>query len=243
MLSTKLHEREAVIGEQLLLDALNLQASFNCEVNENDANDKGEKKVPASVEKLRELLAEDAIDLGAIQELDLSFRSIYHINHLQGFQSLVKLKLDNNKIKRIENLGHLINLRWLDLSFNQITKLEGLEGLVNLTDLSLVSNNIETIENLEENKNLEVLSLTNNKIRNLGDIEFLRQFKLLKILNLKGNPVTEQTQEYENSVYAFLKVEFLDYKRICNEERILAREEKTEYLNSLAQKEAKEAKV
>ena len=28
--------------------------------------------------------------------------------------------MDNNHIKKIQNLGHLTNLEWLDLSFNQI---------------------------------------------------------------------------------------------------------------------------
>ena len=38
---------------------------------------------------------------------------ILGINNLVGLDSLVKLKLDNNKIWKIQNLDHLVNLQWL----------------------------------------------------------------------------------------------------------------------------------
>ena len=38
---------------------------------------------------------------------------ILGINNLVGLDNLVKLKLDNNKIWKIQNLGHLVNLEWL----------------------------------------------------------------------------------------------------------------------------------
>ena len=54
--------------------------------------------------------------------LVLSFRNIGKIENLVGLQSLVKLCLDNNQIKEIVNIEHLVNLRWLDLSFNNIQR-------------------------------------------------------------------------------------------------------------------------
>ena len=42
-----------------------------------------------------------------------------------------------------------------------------------------------------------------------------------------GNPILED-EDYQNTVYAFLDIEFLDYKRVLNQEKLLAREEKTE---------------
>lgn len=80
-----------------------------------------------------------------------SFRNILKIDNLIGLESLTKLQLDNNIIKKIENIGkgalspnssrlieyvffffprpsgHLTNLTWLDLSFNNIQTIEGLE--------------------------------------------------------------------------------------------------------------------
>ena len=38
---------------------------------------------------------------------------ILGINNLVGLDQLVKLKLDNNKIWKIQNLDHLVNLQWL----------------------------------------------------------------------------------------------------------------------------------
>jgi hypothetical protein len=42
---------------------------------------------------------------------------ILGINNLVGLDSLVKLKLDNNKIWKIQNLEHLVNLQWLGTCF------------------------------------------------------------------------------------------------------------------------------
>jgi len=45
--------------------------------------------------------------------LKLSFKNIVRIENLVGFESLKKLQLDNNRIRKIENLDHLTNLTWL----------------------------------------------------------------------------------------------------------------------------------
>lgn len=44
-----------------------------------------------------------------VESLAFSFRELVRIENLLGFDSLVKLKLDCNNIKRIENLGHLVS--------------------------------------------------------------------------------------------------------------------------------------
>ena len=115
------------------------------------------------------------------------FSGIKGISNLSTFLNLRSLRLDNNKITKIENLDHLVHLEWLgesrsclqswyplccrivmgllsDLSFNQISRIEGLTMLTNLIDLSLYSNNIEKIENLDFNTKLECLSLGRNNI-------------------------------------------------------------------------------
>lgn len=43
-----------------------------------------------------------------VESLGFSFRDLIRIENLLGFDSLVKLKLDCNNIKKIENLGHLV---------------------------------------------------------------------------------------------------------------------------------------
>jgi Leucine-rich repeat (LRR) protein len=67
---------------------------------------------------------------------------------------LCELRLDNNKITKIEGLSHLVNLTWLDLSYNQIETIEGLDALTKLTDLSLQGNRIA-----ELGKGLDKLTL------------------------------------------------------------------------------------
>jgi len=78
-------------------------------------------------------------------DLLLSFRNIMKIDNLQGFNSLLKLCLDNNAISEIQNLDHLEHLEWLDLSFNSISKIEGLSKLTNLKDVTFFANKIEEI--------------------------------------------------------------------------------------------------
>ncbi len=52
--------------------------------------------------------------------LDLSFNHISTIEHLDGPVGLNKLFLIQNKLSKIENLGHLTNLTMLELGSNRI---------------------------------------------------------------------------------------------------------------------------
>lgn len=156
----------------------------------------------------------DDIVLADISDLMLSFKNIYSIDNLLGFEKLTKLQLDNNIIEDIKNLGHLVNLKWLDLSFNNITVIENLDKLTNLEDLSLFNNKITQISGLEKLTKLNVLSLGNNSIADLGDIRNLREFQNLRLLNLKGNPVCSD-DDYHNTVFAYLtNLKYLDYELI-----------------------------
>ena len=60
-------------------------------------------------------------------ELALSFPKILQISKLENLINVHILRLDNNMIMKIENLGKLKNTKWLDLSFNYISEIEGLE--------------------------------------------------------------------------------------------------------------------
>jgi len=98
---------------------------------------------------------------------------------------LEELRLDNNKIKKIENISHLVHLKWLgniknfflfnfyeDLSFNAIEKIEGLTELRKLQDISLYSNQIKEIEGLDNCTELNVLSIGNNLIEKYDKVYF-----------------------------------------------------------------------
>jgi len=222
------HGVRTVIDEDVILTSIKEQMEHS---KNPDAKESQGGSAPHDEDELLD------IDLTKITVLALSFRSIYRIDHLKGFEKLVKLKLDNNVIKKIENLDHLVNLTWLDLSFNNIKKIEGLENLTNLTDLSLGNNNIEKIENLDSNKNLQILSLGNNQVHAVDDIIYLREFSSLKCLNLKGNPVYSK-EEFKVTVFAYLKtLRHLDYERIKDTQIRQAREEKQAELLLLEEQE------
>ena len=106
---------------------------------------------PDGKEKMRTIGLGDLIM--QVQQLRLSFRNLRQIDNLNGFKSLTKLCLDNNKLSKIENLSCLPNLTWLDLSFNKLNVIEGLEKLTKLTDLSLCNNNLEVIQNINNSNN------------------------------------------------------------------------------------------
>ena len=178
------------------------------------------------------------IDLApTVQTLSLSFKRIAVIENLVGFESLVKLCLDNNSIREIKNLGHLVNLRWLDLSFNAITTIKGLEKLTQLEDLSLYSNKIETIEGLDHCKRLQCLSLGNNMIRSMEQVKKLRAQRSLRMLTLSGNPIASEG-EYRSFILAYIdSITYLDYAMIDENDRAMAKEQYHDELLDTQEKE------
>jgi protein phosphatase 1 regulatory subunit 7 len=109
--------------------------------------------------------------------------------------NLIELDLYDNKLTKIENIGHLINLKTLDVSFNGIKVMEGFEGLTSLTRLYLVSNRFRVIQNLNPLVNLEVLDIGDNKIKTFDGIQDVSQIKELylasnKVKGLDGNLLT-----------------------------------------------------
>ena len=173
-------------------------------------------------------------------QLKLSFRNIWKIGNLDGFDNLRKLCLDNNIIAEIEGVSHLVNLEWLDLSFNNIEKISGLEKLTKLTDLSLFNNKISTIEGLEACSALQCLSLGNNEIKVLESIVKLRPFKKLHLLNLEGNPVSKEA-DYRVFTLAYLNnLKYLDYAMVVKSEVAAAREQYQDDLMDVEEKESLE---
>lgn len=173
-----------------------------------------------------------------IENLVLSFRKIGRIENLVGFDSLLKLCLDNNFIEDIVNLGHLSKLRWLDLSFNRIRRIQGLENLVLLEDLTLFNNRISIVEGLDQCTRLQCLSLGNNKIDSMEQVIKLRQIKSLRMLTLSGNPVCKEN-DYRMSIYAFLdSLRYLDYALIDINDRNTAKEQYHDELLDVEEKES-----
>lgn len=83
-----------------------------------------------------------------------------------NLQSLTYLYLNNNKIKKIENLENIKSLIHLELRTNRIEKLSGLKNLTGLKYLTLSCNLLKTIdaEEIGQWDNLTDLGLFGNYI-------------------------------------------------------------------------------
>ncbi|EST07457.1 Leucine rich repeat 4 [Kalmanozyma brasiliensis GHG001] len=145
-----------------------------------------------SIEKITHLDS-----LTQLESLDLSFNNIHHISNvshlgacktiyfvqnkisrvraddLQGpiAGALESLELGGNRLRSIENIGHLTNLTQLWLGKNKITTLSGMESLTNLRVLSIQSNRITKLEGLETLVNLEELYISHNGLTKLEGLE------------------------------------------------------------------------
>jgi hypothetical protein len=206
-----------VIDDKLLIEGITVKKS-----------DSGERR--------DELSLVDMCPIAA--SLVLSFHSIGKIENLVGLESLTKLCLDNNQIKDIVGLEHLVNLRWLDLSFNNIQKIQGLRSLKHLEDLSLYSNKISIIEGLEQCSSLQCLSLGNNKIDSLEQVIRLRQLSSLRMLTLAGNPICDET-EYRMTILAYVDaLNYLDYALVDDSDRNNAKEQYHDELLDVEEKES-----
>jgi len=210
-----------VIDQDLILSALHEGAQLST----SDTNDSGING---------DTLADTA---AKATELRLSFKNVIEIDNLQGFYALRTLRLDNNIIKCMKNLDHLVNLTWLDLSFNRISKVTGLNRLEKLTDLSLFNNMLSEVNGLDQCKNLHCLSLGNNNISALKNIVELRCFQNLRLLNLEGNPVSKESS-YRMCVLAYFnELAYLDYSMVTRAEVVTAREQYQDELLDVEEKE------
>lgn len=181
----------------------------------------------------------NVVDLAPNAEnLVLSFKSIVKIENLVGFENLTKLCLDNNSIEVIANLDSLRKLRWLDLSFNKIKKIEGLRSLTELEDLSLFSNKISDVDEIQFCPKLKCLSIGNNKIDSLDQIVKFRQLSDLKMLNLSGNPISQEA-DYKMIVLAYVnQLKYLDYQVVDQADVHQAKEQYHDELLDIEEKES-----
>ncbi|MEW5305261.1 MAG: hypothetical protein WDW36_007816 [Sanguina aurantia] len=121
------------------------------------------------------------------------------IEKLRGFESFVNLEslwLNNNRLKKVNNLEANFRIRTLYLQANQICTLKG--SLLIL-------------------KFLQQLDLSDNALRNLEkQLKVLEKFKFLTHLNLKGNPLCEEPE------YRLLVIHTLPSLRVLDQHAITA---------------------
>lgn len=121
------------------------------------------------------------------ERLNLDRRNLPVLPLLEGEHMLRLLNLQNNSIRRIENLINLPNLIFLDLYNNRIDRLENFQVVPNLRVLMLGKNRLKKIGNLACLKKLDVLDLHSNDIERMEDLNELTE---MRVLNLGSNRIT-----------------------------------------------------
>jgi Leucine Rich repeats (2 copies) len=138
--------------------------------------------------------------LREVDSLALSFQSLVKIDNLTGATALRKLKLDCNRITRIENLDHLVcTILWqmhcicavyirllcsgrsFLCHFFAWQALSRSHAQTHLTWLNLSFNQISKIEGLDCLKNLTDLSICDNQITDLAGLDYLKELQCLSI--------------------------------------------------------------
>ncbi len=110
----------------------------------------------------------------------MNFNAIEKVENLSHLQNLTYLRLDNNKISKIEGLP-LSKLTFLDLSNNRIEKIEvqcsfsthsqGLKGGKLLKEFRIANNAISSLEEINDLSALIELDVSGNQIRSLQNIK------------------------------------------------------------------------
>lgn len=120
---------------------------------------------------------------------NLEIKSVEYNNSIIGLLQDKKLILRNcmiqdlTKIKNLENLSH--DIEELDLSNNRVTKIDGIGHLENLKKLDLRNNYISKIEGIESLRKLQMLDLSGNI--NISQIpDFLNEMPALEKIKLTG---------------------------------------------------------
>ncbi|XP_071832914.1 leucine-rich repeat-containing protein 9-like isoform X2 [Apostichopus japonicus] len=139
--------------------------------------------------------------------LSLSDNDLTKIEGLEQCVHLEELSLDDNCIYKIEGLSHLSRLHTLNLGFNYINSLDGcgLDKLSQLQCLSLECNRLSSLSGLAGVPSLLELYIGNNVIQNIREVFHLKHLPNFVILDLCGNPVSWESENYRLFVVYHLR--------------------------------------
>jgi hypothetical protein len=112
------------------------------------------------------------LQFNGIADVGIAFLSLKHLR---------RLRLDKNRLVRIDNLQNCAMLRTLDLSFNQLEDLSALNGLQNLEELRVTNNRITSLTSLRALPSLRELEVDCNGLRSLDGIQFLPTLEVLSV--------------------------------------------------------------
>ena len=151
---------------------------------------------------------------------------IRKIRGLLPYINVRRLDLSGNVISQVEGLKTLVRLESLNLSRNNIRSLtnSSLDGLVALSSLDLSGNFLATIGACVGTlKGLKHLDMGGNKIRRLEEVKRLRLLPALTDLILSGNPVCDNSQYRNYTLFHCAVLEDLDRSIVSEQNRVAAR--------------------
>ncbi|XP_052769048.1 leucine-rich repeat-containing protein 9-like isoform X3 [Mya arenaria] len=132
---------------------------------------------------------------------------ITKIEGLDHCQKLEELSIENNCICKLDGISKLTHLRRLSLCQNYITSLEfsSLQNLVHLHYLALDNNQLTSLNGLQNCTPLMEVYIGNNQITNIRDVFHLKSLTNLVILDMFGNPVAVDNDNYRLFVIYHLR--------------------------------------
>ncbi|ELK09830.1 Leucine-rich repeat-containing protein 9 [Pteropus alecto] len=116
-----------------------------------------------------------------ITALNLDGQHLFEITNLEKLKNLKWASFNNNNLTKMEGLESCVNLEELTLDGNCISKIEGISKLTKLTHLSINNNLLTGLEKhtFDNMLHLHSLSLENNKITSLSGLQ--KAFTLIEL--------------------------------------------------------------
>ncbi|KFO22867.1 Leucine-rich repeat-containing protein 9 [Fukomys damarensis] len=153
-----------------------------------------------------------------ITALNLDGQHLFEIKNLEKLENLKWASFSNNNLTKMEGLESCINLQELTLDGNCISKIEGISKLTKLTRLSINNNLLAGLEKptFDNMLHLHFLSLENNRITSLSGLQKI--FTLIE-LYISNNYIAVNQEIY--NLKGLCNLVILDMHGnvvVCNEE-------------------------
>ena len=136
-----------------------------------------------------------------VKYLYLNNNLLKKIDNLRYFDHLQELYVQNNKITSLVCLPEITSLIKCDFSNNHIEELYGISSFPNLQVLVMENNRVRHFDGILELKNLVEIHLSANKIVSIRDCIELRVLSSLRVLDLTSNTVSLHEEFRVNMIY------------------------------------------
>lgn len=162
---------------------------------------------------ITEVLAQDKVAWGSVDEVDLANNHLANVKDLNKFlpkvavaklshnqlsyldglpRALMRLEVAHNRIDNMTLFRQFHDLQVLDANHNQLTSTSGFKHNVHLTHLDLSNNQIVQLDGLRSLRHLTKLNLAWNRLSGELDLAHFG-FASLQELNLQGNNLVSVT--------------------------------------------------